>query len=793
MLERTLAQDADVAYVKTIDLACSEEGKAEIVEELRQRRPERVVVAACSPRDHEETFRTVLDRAGMNPFLVQMANVREQAAWVTSDVDAATRKALALVRAAVARVTEHEPLKRRFLDVSTDVLVIGGGPAGLQAALTLLEAGRRVMLVEKSPILGGLPVRCEELFPKLECAPCVLEPLIAEALRGAAEGRLELLLVSQLESVVGSFGNFVARLRRAPRGVDVSTCVGCMACIEACPATLPNPVNGGRGQRKAMDFVFFGGLPNAPHIEYAACLRSRGEPCELCREACPVEGAVRLDDPGELLERRVGAIVVAVGGGIYDPAQLEPFGYGLPDVFTSLEFERLLAANGPTQGAVRLDDGRPPTSIAVVHCAASLDTRYRDYCSGVCCLEAFKFNAMLAKKLPGVRVTHYARTFVASGKDEARFMREALLRDSTRVVTHGTREPLRVEPATGGRKRVSCDRGADEHDLVVLMPPLVPSTDSGPLAARARHPLRRERLLRGAARPRGRHAQPGSRDLSRRHLPRADGRGPCDDRGRLGGRSGAGGSGARPAPRAQAHPRRGRRGSLLRLSHLRRRVSLWSRGLRRRAAAGRRRPGAVRGLRHLRRRLPLVRDGRPRLHRPPARRGDRRGARMSRDDEWAAVLEARLDAITEEPEETGFEPKVVAFVCNWCAYAGADKAGAAQLAYPANVRLVRVMCSGRVDAQHVVKAFDEGADGVLVLACHPGDCHYKEQNLRAVQRHRILLHLLRQSGIEAERCRLDFVSAAEGEKLARVAGEIVAEVKRLGPLRSRRGPGGSEG
>ena len=160
---------------------------------------------------------------------------------------------------------------------------------------------------------------------------------------------------------------------------------------------------------------------------------------------------------------------------------------------------------------------------------------------------------------------------------------------------------------------------------------------------------------------------------------------------------------------------------------------------------------------------------------------------MSREEtNWAAVLEARLDAITAEPVPTDFEPKVLAFVCNWCAYAGADKAGAAQLAYPANVRLVRVMCSGRVDAQHVLRAFDEGADGVLVLGCHPGDCHYKEQNLRAVLRHRILLRLLRQLGVEEARCRLDFVSAAEGEKFARVVSEMISDVTRLGPTRWRR-------
>lgn len=159
-------------------------------------------------------------------------------------------------------------------------------------------------------------------------------------------------------------------------------------------------------------------------------------------------------------------------------------------------------------------------------------------------------------------------------------------------------------------------------------------------------------------------------------------------------------------------------------------------------------------------------------------------------NEWAVELEARLDALAAPAPAASapasLEPKVVAFVCNWCAYAGADKAGAAQLAYPANVRLVRLMCSGRMDPQFVLKAFDEGADGVIVMGCHPGDCHYKDQNLRALVRHRILGRLLRQSGLAPERCRLEFVSASEGEKFARVVTEMVEYVRRRGPLRRPR-------
>jgi F420-non-reducing hydrogenase iron-sulfur subunit len=132
---------------------------------------------------------------------------------------------------------------------------------------------------------------------------------------------------------------------------------------------------------------------------------------------------------------------------------------------------------------------------------------------------------------------------------------------------------------------------------------------------------------------------------------------------------------------------------------------------------------------------------------------------------------------------TPFEPKIVGFLCNWCSYAGADKAGVAQTAYPPNVRIIRVMCSGRVDPQFVLQALHEGADGVLILACHAGDCHYDEGNYRATQRHRMLLQLLRQFGVEEERCRFDYVSAGEGDKFVQVVTDFVAALKAFGPFR----------
>jgi heterodisulfide reductase subunit A2 len=490
-LERGLGESGATTYTRCVELACGEEGQAQIAADVAHERPDRVVVAACSPRDHEETFRGVLSRAGMNPFLMQLANIREQAAWVTPDRGAATGKALQLVRAAVARVQQHVPLERRELEVSTDALVIGAGPAGLKAALTLAEAGRKVVLVEKGPILGGMPVRYEDIFPTLECGPCVLEPFMAEALHGPLAERIELLLLSELVSVKGSFGNFLATLRRRPRFVDAATCIGCTACIEACPVSTPNPTNLGMNRRKAIDYAFFGGLPNAPYIEASACTRFAGQDCERCRAVCPIPGVVRLDEQEELIERRVGAIVVAIGGAVYDASRLASLGYGLPGVLTSLEFERLLSSSGPTQGSVRLSNGQSPESVAIVHCAGSLDPAHKEYCSGICCLNAFKFSVLIGRKLKAARVTHYVRTLVTPGKEATQLVRDAISRDTTTLVSCGGPDAVKVEAAPDGRKRVSVGSRSDSHDLVVLMTPLVPSAGAHGLAGILELPLDR--------------------------------------------------------------------------------------------------------------------------------------------------------------------------------------------------------------------------------------------------------------------------------------------------------------
>lgn len=466
------------------DLLCSEEGKQFLEDDLRENGIERAVICACSPREHEPTFMRCMARAGRNPYLMQMVNVREQVAWVCETPVEATDKATRALAGALARIGKHQPLEKSEIDICVDALVIGGGPAGMRAALTIAEAGRKVVLVEKSPVLGGMPVRYEDVYPKLECAPCMLEPMMADLMHGEHAHRIEILTMAEVVQAVGSYGNFTLRIRQHPRHVDAEKCIGCGECISPCPGSADSPFDVGLGRKKAMAFPFAGALPNLPYLDEAACVRfgqgaSSNPSCDVCQRVCPVEGAVILDEQPRTIERTVGAVVMAVGARLYDCSVFANLGFGtLADVYTNLQFERLLASNGPTGGELRTRDGRRPNSIAIVHCVGSLDDEHKSYCSGICCQVAFKFNHLIGKRVPGARVIHYFKELVTAGKSDAGLRSEAE-RHGT-MIRYGSIRELDVVDEGG---LVIRQRGGKTHavDMVVLCPALVGPEDGDSL------------------------------------------------------------------------------------------------------------------------------------------------------------------------------------------------------------------------------------------------------------------------------------------------------------------------
>jgi len=448
------------------ELACGADNLTALGQWLQAEQPDRVVVAACSPREHEKTFRGLMQDAGLNPWFMQLVNVREQAAWVTDTPAHTAQKVVRLLSAALERVWLQEPLEERRMPVRTEVAIIGAGPAGMQAALTLARAGRKVTLIEREPFIGGLPVRFEELFPNLECGPCLLEPVMADLLHGTESEHMKLLTLASVTEVKGSFGNWILTVKQRPRFVT-DACIGCMMCALPCPAKRPNGWNVA-GELSAVDVAFMGSLPNLPFVDERTCLKLQGEPCDACLSECPVPGAFDFDDAGRELIIEAGAIILATGA-----VELEglpvPFS-GLENVVPAYAFERLLSMNGPTGGELLKHDGSKPQSLAIVQCAGSLDGEVA-YCSGTCCKAALKYAHIAAVKEEGLTVTRLVRDMVVPGVEAAQLLRQ----DHAQVVRYGGMKDLGVEVNPNGRWITLPGETRVPADLIVLCRPIVPS------------------------------------------------------------------------------------------------------------------------------------------------------------------------------------------------------------------------------------------------------------------------------------------------------------------------------
>ncbi len=396
---------------------CSDPGQELVKRDIVQHRLNRVVVAACSPLLHEKTFRRAAEEAGLNPFLVQMANVREQVSWVTEDPDAALLKAKSHVAAAVGRVAWHEELEPKSVGIKPRVLVVGGGIAGIQAALTLADAGKDVFLVEREPSIGGHMAMFDKTFPTLDCAACILTPKMTSVKDHA---NITLMTFSEVESVSGSVGSYQVKVRRHARYVQEDLCVGCLQCIEACTFKTPKFINKfdqGLGKRRPIYVPFPQAVPLVPVIDPEACIELKTGKCKKsCLEICADRAAIDFHQKEWVEEIEVGAIIVATGYQAFDPAVIPWYGYGrFPNVYTSLEVERLLNAAGPTEGKVVLRDGSVPRRVGIVHCVGSRDHNYHRYCSGVCCMYSLKF-AHLIKEKTGAEVTNFYIDMRTPGK-----------------------------------------------------------------------------------------------------------------------------------------------------------------------------------------------------------------------------------------------------------------------------------------------------------------------------------------------------------------------------------------
>ncbi|MCL4204376.1 MAG: CoB--CoM heterodisulfide reductase iron-sulfur subunit A family protein [Pirellulaceae bacterium] len=462
---------------------CSSLGQKMIEDDIKKEGLTRVVIGACSPHLHEKTFRRACSNAGMNPYLMDLTNIREHCSWVHKDRAMATEKARSLISAAAERVKFQEPLEPMYVDVNPATLVIGGGIAGLQATLELADAGYHVYLVERLPSIGGHMAQFDKTFPTLDCSACILTPKMSEV--GQHEN-VTLLTYAELEEVSGSVGGFKVKIRQKARCVDYDACTGCGICVEKCPRkVLDTEFEAGMGNRKAIYMPFPQAVPRVPVIDQESCIWFERQKCRACEKLCPTD-AIKFDQQDELIDIEVGNIIIATGWKPFDSKKIPQYGYGrLANVYTSMEFERLCNAAGPTNGKIVLRDGKTePKSIAIVHCVGSRDDRHNPYCSGVCCMAALKFGHLVLEKTDA-EVTSFYIDMRTNQKNYEEFY-QRLLGEGMRFVRGKVAEVTDAArmPSEQGKLIVQCEDtliGRQQRypvDMVILMGAIEPQEDA---------------------------------------------------------------------------------------------------------------------------------------------------------------------------------------------------------------------------------------------------------------------------------------------------------------------------
>lgn len=424
-----LRNEPGVVISENYQYMCSQAGQDMIKNAIHEHGLTGIVICSCSPRMHEATFRKTAAAAGINPYMVEIANVREQCSWVHKDIADATEKAVILGRAAIAKVNLNAPLVPGETPVTKRALVIGGGIAGIQTALDIADAGFEVDIVETKPTIGGKMAQLDKTFPTLDCAACILTPKMVDA--GQNE-RIRIFSYSEVCEVHGFVGNFSVKIKKRARYVDETKCTGCGLCTEKCPQKgIPNEFNLGMDTRRAIYIPFAQAVPKVATIDPMHCNMLKNGKCGVCSKLCSV-GAIDYKQQDEFIEERYGAIVAATGFNPIPMDKFDEFAYSQSeDVVTSLEFERLMNAAGPTGGTLlRPSDGKHPHTIVFVQCVGSRCSadagKGKEYCSKICCMYTAKHAMLIREKYPDTEVFVFYIDVRTPGKLFDEFYRRAV-------------------------------------------------------------------------------------------------------------------------------------------------------------------------------------------------------------------------------------------------------------------------------------------------------------------------------------------------------------------------------
>jgi len=472
-----------VVHTENAGFLCSNPGQSLVKEIIKTNKLDKVVIAACSPHMHEKTFRKASEAAGLNPFEVEVANIREHCSWVHQDPtkEIGTKKSLDITRMTVERIRKNAPLQNIKVAVTKKALIIGGGVAGIQAALEIAEGGKQVVLVEKENSIGGQMAKLSETFPTMDCSQCILTPKMVEV---SQHPNITLLTYAEVESVDGYVGNFTVTIRKKAKSVIEDKCTECGECTVKCPFTAPNEFDSGMAKRKLFDIGFPQAVPAIPVLDRDHCPKyTKGSmKCGVCMDVCGPD-CIDFDQEDEFITEKFGAIVVATGYDVMGVERFPEFGGGkYKDVITGLDFERLASASGPTGGAMkRPSDGKEPRRVVFIECSGSRDeSKGIPYCSNICCMYTAKHAMLYKHKVHEGEAYVFYMDIRCGGKRYEEFHRRAVEVEGAiylrgRVSRVYEREGMLI---VQGADTLSGSQIEMEADLVVLATAVLPRVKS---------------------------------------------------------------------------------------------------------------------------------------------------------------------------------------------------------------------------------------------------------------------------------------------------------------------------
>ena len=402
---------------------CSGAGQKQIIEDAKNLKLEKVVIACCSPHFHEKTFRATMQKAGLNPYVLEIANFREHCSWAHKNAPAeATEKAKDIIDASIAKVEHDFPLEEKTRQMGDEILVIGGGIAGIQTSLDLADAGKKVTLVEREPTLGGKMAILTKTFPTEDCAACIISPKMAAV---QDHPKITLYTNSEIENIAGHRLHFEVKIKKKPRfildSIDMDQCLICEKCVQECPVEQPNYWEQGILSRKAIYIPAPHAIPFKYLIDKENCLQFQDGSCRRCADVCPQQ-VINFDQKNEFINVAVDNVVVATGFDIYDATEKTVFGYGkFENVVTALEMERIVD---------HISEKIPPRQVgkrvAFIQCVGSRDEQIgREYCSRVCCMFSIKLASLLKQAKPKTDIYIFYTDIRAFGKGYEEYYKRA--------------------------------------------------------------------------------------------------------------------------------------------------------------------------------------------------------------------------------------------------------------------------------------------------------------------------------------------------------------------------------